>query len=293
MSELTLQAARRIDPRRVALAAGRDLGGFRRRRHHRRPRVTAPGRFRRSTSRTPISTSGSACRPASPRCCVAAVSAGMAFALSRAWTAPGASGSGGSRPGRCWRWAWSSCSACTPGSQTRGVSWDGVLPARCCARDRARSCAALRIFRSQPKAQAMFGAAIVLWLVGGALDNPDFSPSRTWAPEILEMAAGVLFALSLLGAASLSRRPVLPARGERHEALARPDRRRGARPRQVPPDPDRHPLVTAAFGIQDVLLHTGDYHGHRVADPRHQHRADALGDVPGLADLLGRACSRS
>jgi hypothetical protein len=121
----------------------------------------------------------------------------------------------------------------------------------------------MRILESEWTTQAMFGAAIVLWLAGGVLDNPSLIASNA-AAEIFEMAAGALFALSLV-----MRLRHLAAQ---YYPLEEADTRLSLD--QIAAEVlDRANfrliaigivVITAAFGIQDVLLHTGNYHGHRA-----------------------------
>src|SRR3954452_1372134 len=81
--------------------------------------------------------------------------------------------------------------------QSRGVHWAvAYLPLLLLGS--AALLSALRIYRRQPEAQAVFGAGIVLWLAGSALDNPDLALSGSGA-EILEMAGAICLFLGLLG----------------------------------------------------------------------------------------------
>ena len=146
--------------------------------------------------------------------------------------------------------------------ETRGVSWTAFyLPLVAIATVPLVN--AMLILRSQLKVQAMFGAAIVLWLVGAGLDNPDFLAYNV-GPEILEMAAGVLFAVSLLARLQYLAAQYYPleenvTRLSVDQIAAEVLERVKFRPILI-----GILLVTAAFGIQDVFLHTGNYHGHRV-----------------------------
>jgi hypothetical protein len=109
----------------------------------------------------------------------------------------------------------------------------------------------------------MFGAAILLWLAGGALDNPNLVSANV-GTEILEMAAGVLFALSLLARLRYLAAQYYPLE-ETHTRLSLDQIAAEIFDRvKFRPIAIGLILVTAAFGIQDVLLHTGDYTGHRV-----------------------------
>jgi hypothetical protein len=121
----------------------------------------------------------------------------------------------------------------------------------------------MRIFRSQPKVQALFGSGILLWLAGGALDNPGFvSPNAGVA--ILEMAAGALFTVSLLARLRYLAAQYYPleeadTRLSVDQIAAEVFDRVEFRPIVI-----GLILVAAAFGIQEIFLQTGDYRGHRV-----------------------------
>jgi hypothetical protein len=82
--------------------------------------------------------------------------------------------------------------------------------------------------------------------------------------EILEMAAGMLFALSLLARLRYLAAQYYPLE-EAHTRLSLDQIAAEILDRvKFRPIAIGLILVTAAFGTQDVLLHTGDYTGHRV-----------------------------
>jgi hypothetical protein len=259
MSELTLQAARRIDPRKVGLALAViwvvfaivgiivDRGGS-----------WTLQAFNPADSDLDDRLS----MPASFTALLMLLAAGMAFALSRVDR---------TRREKIWRLAgWALVVIGV--EQLLGVhSWLVV------SRDVPWTIAylplllvgtlvlvrAMPVLKSQPAVQAMFGAAIVLWAGAGALDNPDFVTSNA-ATEILEMAAGSLFALSLLARLRYLAAQYYPLE-EAHTRLSVD---------QIAAEALDHVkfrpiltgilLVTAAFAIQHVLLQTNDYHEHRV-----------------------------
>ncbi len=259
MSELTLQAARRIDPRRVGLALAViwavfaivgiivDRGGS-----------WTLQAFNPADSDLDHRLS----MPASFTALLLLLAAGMAFALSRVDR---------TRREKTWRLAgWALLVIGV--EQLLGVhSWLVV------SRDIPWTIAylplllvgavvlvrAMQLLKSQPAVQAMFGAAIVLWAGAGALDNPDFVTSNA-ATEILEMAAGALFALALLARLRYLAAQYYPLE-EAHTRLSVD---------QIAAEALDHVkfrpiligilLVTAAFAIQHVLLQTNDYHDHRV-----------------------------
>jgi hypothetical protein len=259
MSELTLQAARRVDPRRVALLLASVWAVF-----------TIVGTivdtghgswtlqaFKLVDSDLDLRLS----MPASFTALLLALSAGMAFALSHV-----------DRTRREGKWrlaAWAlvvlsveQLLGVHSWLETKGVSWvDFYLPLIALATvPLART---LVILRSQPRVQAMFGIAILLWLVAAALDNPDFLAYNV-GPEILEMASGTLFVLALLSRLQYLAAQYYPleeavTRLSLDQITAEVLERVRFRPILI-----GIVLATAAFGIQDVFLHTGNYHGHRV-----------------------------
>jgi hypothetical protein len=259
MSELTLQAARRIDPRRVGLLL---LGiwlvlaalGIVVDRGHGSSTFQA---FNLDDSDLDRRLS----MPASFTALLVLVGAGLAFALSRVDR---------TRREPIWRLAaWALIAlgleqllGVHSWIQARGVSWNACyLPLMILAT--MALLRAMGIFRNQVKVQSMFGAAILLWLAGGALDNPNLVSANV-GTEILEMAAGVLFALSLLARLRYLAAQYYPLE-ETHTRLSLDQIAAEIFDRvKFRPIAIGLILVTAAFGIQDVLLQTGDYTGHRV-----------------------------
>jgi hypothetical protein len=259
MSELTLQAARRIDPRRAGLLL---LGiwlvfaalGIVVDRGHGSGTFQA---FNLSDSDLDRRLS----MPASFTALLVLLSAGMAFALSRVDR---------TRREPIWRLAaWALVAlgleqllGVHSWLQTRGVSWTACyLPLVLLAA--AALLRAFGIFTNQLKVQGMFGAAILLWLAGGVLDNPNFVSANV-GTEILEMAAGMLFALSLLARLRYLAAQYYPLE-EAHTRLSLDQIAAEILDRvKFRPIAIGLILVMAAFGTQDVLLHTGDYTGHRV-----------------------------
>jgi hypothetical protein len=146
--------------------------------------------------------------------------------------------------------------------ETQGLSWTvSYLPLMILAT--AALLRALPIFRNQSGVQGMFGGAILLWLAGAALDNPNLVSANVGA-QILEMAAGGLFLLSLLARLRYLAAQYYPLE-EAHTRLSVDQIAAEVFDRvKFRPIAIGLILVTAAFGIQDVLLHTGDYTGHRV-----------------------------
>jgi hypothetical protein len=141
--------------------------------------------------------------------------------------------------------------------QSRGVPF-GVAYVPLLLAGLAALLGTLRIFHRQPRSQAVFGAALVLWLAGGALDNPAVGHSAT--AEVVEMAAAVMFGLALLARLRYLARQYYPlnepdTRLTPDEIAAEAVGRVRLRPIAV-----GLALVTAAFAIQYVLLHSGNYH---------------------------------
>jgi hypothetical protein len=123
---------------------------------------------------------------------------------------------------------------------------------------------AYRVLERQPRTQALFGAAVLAWLIGGVLDVT----SNAGGAEIFEMAGAALFVVSLLSRCQYLARAYHPI----DEVETRPsiDEIAGAVIRRI--EFRRVAivlgLVTAAFALQYVILHTGNY--------RHSERAPIL-----------------
>jgi hypothetical protein len=259
MSELTLQAARRVDPRRVALALAAIWLAF-----------AALGimvdRGYGSWTFQAFDLADSdldrrLSMPSSFTALLVLLAAGMAFSLARVDR---------TRRERTWWLAGVALGALGVEQllgvhswlETRGVSWEAcylpllVITAVPLVR-------AMGILQSKWTTQAMFGGAIVLWLAGGALDNPSFIASNP-ASELFEMAAGGLFALSLLLRLRYLAAQYYPLE-EAHTRLSLDQIAAEVFDRvKFRPIAIGLVVITAAFGILDVLLHTGNYRGHRV-----------------------------
>jgi hypothetical protein len=259
MSELTLQAARRIDPRRVALVLAGIWAVF-----AIVGTIVDTGHGAWTLQAFKLVDSDLDLRlsmPASFTALLLGCSAVMAFALSHVDR---------TRRERKWRLAaWALLAlgveqllGIHSWLESRDISWTlTYLPLVALAT--VPLVGAMRILRSQLKVQAMFGAAILLWLVAAALDNPDFLAYNV-GPEILEMASATLFALSLLARLRYLASQYYPF----EEVVTR------LSVDQIAAEAMEHirfrpiliaiVLVAAAFGIQDVFLHKGNYHGHQV-----------------------------
>jgi hypothetical protein len=258
MGELTLQAARRIDPKRVGIALGAIWAVF----------AIVGIVVDRSGSWTLQAFNPAdsdldqrLSMPASFTALLLALAAGMAFALSRVDR---------TRRERTWRFAGIALFAMSVEQllgvhawlENRGVDWTiAYLPLLVAATVVLFN--AMRMLKSQPRVQAIFGGAIVLWGGGAVLDNPDFVTSSA-ASEILEMAAGILFALALVARLRYLAAQYYPleeadTRLSVDQIAAEVLDRVKFRPILI-----GILLVAAAFAVQDVLLQTDDYHEHRV-----------------------------
>jgi hypothetical protein len=254
MSELTLQAARRIDPKRVALllvaiSAVLAIVGI----------VVENGYGAWTFQAFSLADSDLDRRlgmPATFTGLLLGLSAGIAFALA---------GVDRTRRHKAWRLAGFALLAFGVEEvlgvhswlEDQGVPW-ALAYVPLLAVGTAALAWVLGYLRSQRGTQALFGAAIVLWLVGAVFDNPHALTSSS-AEEIFEMAAASLFVLALLQRLRYLARQYYPLEeGETRlsldqivaEAANRVKLRRIA---------IGLALVTAAFAIQYVLLHTGDY----------------------------------
>jgi hypothetical protein len=258
MGELTLQAARRIDPRRVGITLAAiwavlaivgivvDRGGS-----------WTLQAFNPADSDLDHRLS----MPASFTALLLLLAAGMAFALSRVDR---------TRRERTWRLAGTALLVIGVEQLLgvhswlvdHGVDWTvAYLPLLLLGS--VALIGAMRVLKSQPAVQAIFGSAIVLWAGAGALDNPDFVTSNA-APELLEMAAGVLFALALLARLRYLAAQYYPleeadTRLSVDQIAAEILDRVKFRPILI-----AIVLVATAFAVQHVLLQTNDYHDHRV-----------------------------
>ena len=259
MSELTLQAARRIDPKRIALALAGiwaifALVGLAVELGHGDWTLQA---FNLADSDLERRLS----MPASFTGLLLLLASGMAFALSAVDR---------TRRQRTWRLAGlalvvfglDELFGLHSWLEQHGVAWTySYLPLL--ALGTAALYRTVRVFRSQRVVQVLFAAAVGLWLAGGVLDNPDLLESNA-AAQIIEMAAAALLALCTLERLRYLGRQYYPleeadTRLSVDQIAAEVVDRVKLRPLAI-----ALVLLTAAFAIQDVLLHTGDYHGHRV-----------------------------
>jgi hypothetical protein len=259
MSELTLQAARRIDPKRIALALAGiwaifALVGIAVELGHGDSTLQA---FNLADSDLERRLS----MPASFTGLLLLLASGMAFALSAVDR---------TRRQRTWRLAGlalvvfglDELFGLHSWLEQRGVAWTySYLPLL--ALGTTALYWTVRVFRSQRVVQVLFAAAVGLWLAGGVLDNPDLLESNA-AAQIIEMAAAALLALCTLERLRYLGRQYYPleeadTRLSVDQIAAEVVDRVKLRPLAI-----ALVLLTAAFAIQDVLLHTGDYHGHRV-----------------------------
>lgn len=258
MGELTLQAARRIDPKRVGIALAAiwavfaivgivvDRGGS-----------WTLQAFNPADSDLDDRLS----MPASFTALLLLAAAGMALALSRVDR---------TRRERTWRRA--GLALLVIGVEQllgihswlveRGVDWTiAYLPLLLIGTVLLFN--AMSVLKSQPAVQAVFGGATVLWVLAGALDNPDFVTSNA-ATEILEMGAGVLFVLSLLARLRYLAAQYYPleeadTRLSIDQIAAEVLDRVKFRPILI-----AIVAVSTAFAVQHVLLQTNDYHDHSV-----------------------------
>jgi hypothetical protein len=142
--------------------------------------------------------------------------------------------------------------------QSRGVSWNFCyLPMLVLGT--LALLGVLEIFGRERRIQLMFGAAMVAWVAGGIVDNPNLIGSDSGA-ELLEMAAAIGFTLGLLGRLRYLARQYYPLdeAGTRlsvdqiaAEVIAKVALRRLAYVL---------PVIMGALALQYVLLHTGNYH---------------------------------
>src|SRR5689334_1352399 len=194
MKELTLQAARKVDPRRLGFALAAiwavfTLAGI----------AVARGYAAWTLQAFKLEDSNLDLRLSMPASFTALL------LLGAAWLAFALAGVDRTRRHRKWQLAgWALLAfgleellGVHSWLQSRGAHWS-ITYVPLLLLGTAALVSALRVYRRQPEAQGIFGAGIVLWLAGGALDNPDLSLSSSGA-EILEMAAAICFLLGLLG----------------------------------------------------------------------------------------------
>jgi hypothetical protein len=259
MSELTLQAARRIDPRRVGLALAAVWGvfaicgiavetGY--------GDVTLAA-FKLADSDLDRRLS----MPASFTALLLLLAAGIAFALADVDR---------TRRRRPWRLAAVALAlfgleellGAHAWLEARGVGWT-MAYAPLLALGGVALCQAVSIFNSQRIVQVGFAAAVGLLVAGGVLDDPNLIASNAPA-QLVQMAAAGALALCLLERLRYLARRYYPLE-EADTRLSADQLTSEAIDRlRLRPIAAGLVLVTAAFAIQDVFLHTGNYHGHRV-----------------------------
>jgi len=255
MSELTLQAARRIGPKRIALALAGiwtlfALAGL----------VVELGHGGWALRAFDLADSDLERRlslPASFTALLLLFAGAMAFALA---------GVDRSRRRRTWQLA--GLAFVTFGLEKlvglhswldeRGVSWFiSYLPLL--ALGSAALYRTIRVFRSQTLVQIVFAGSVALWIVAGVLDNPDLLGSSA-AAQIVGMAAAALFALCLVERLCYLARQYYPLE-ERDTRLSVDQILAEALDRvKLQPLAVGLVLLTGALAVQEVLLQTGDYH---------------------------------
>jgi hypothetical protein len=121
----------------------------------------------------------------------------------------------------------------------------------------------IHVFRSQRTVQLLFATAVVLWLAAGLLDDPDLVASSA-AAQIVGMAAAALFTACLLERLRYLARQYYPL--EENDTRLSVDQIVAEAADLVKLQPIAIVLVllTSAFALQEVLLQTGNYHGHRI-----------------------------
>jgi hypothetical protein len=120
---------------------------------------------------------------------------------------------------------------------------------------------AMRILTNQPRTQTLFGSGLVAWVLGGALDGSTVHGIHHFGGiEILEMCAGAFFTVAMLARCQYLARAFHPI--DEVETRPRLEDIVGVVIDRI----DFRKIaiwigiVTGAFAIQYVLLHTGNYH---------------------------------
>jgi len=255
MSELTLQVARKISPRKVApvlagvwvffafiaIVMGRGIGSYN----------LQTFALQDSDLDSRLST------PASVTALLLLCAAGMAFALVNVDR---------SRRQKKWRLAGIALLAFSfeellgihSWLQSRGVSW-AVCYLPLLLLGTAALVGALRIFHRQSAIQPLFAGGIVCWFLGGAIDNPAVAGSNSGA-ELLEMAAAIAFALALLSRLRYLARQYYPV-DEAETRLSVDEIASEVIPRlRLRPIAIGLGIVMGVLAVQYVLLHRGNYH---------------------------------
>jgi hypothetical protein len=142
--------------------------------------------------------------------------------------------------------------------QSRGVSWNlCYLPMLLLGT--LALLGVLRIFRREPRIQAVFGAAMVACVAGGVVDNPNLIGSNPGA-ELLEMAAAIGFTVSLLARLRYLARQYYPL--DEADTRLTVDQIAAEAIGKVPLRPLAYalPAIMGVLALQYILLHTGNYH---------------------------------
>jgi hypothetical protein len=273
MSELTLQTARKLDPRKIGLGLAAlwaifAVIGL----------VAARGHFEWALQTVNPQHSSLDLQVSTTAILTSALmlgAAGMAFALA-----------GVDRTRRSLRWRRAGWAFVVLGVdalvgvhawlQSQGVSWAAACLPLVLVAGLALA-TAVQIFRSQRSVQVAFGAAIALWLAAALVDNPTV-PGSEGAAEMLAMAAAIVFALTLLARLRYLARQYYPL--EERETRLSVD--------QIAAEIlDRLPLrrvaivlgvLVAAESIQYLLLHVPGYpHCPSVLDACHARDAEKIG----------------
>jgi hypothetical protein len=273
MSELTLQAARKIDPKRVALAlgaiwavfaligaiVGRGYGAW----------GLQTFNPQHSSLDLQVSTTGAF------TAFLLLSAAGLACALMNVDRA---------RRRRQWRLvAWALLAlgldellGVHSWLQSEGVSWN-IAYAPVAALALVALLGAVDIFRSQRGAQAIFSGAILLWLAAALLDSPSI-PGGEGGAEVLAMASAILFALALVERLRYLARQYYPL--EEADTRLTVDQIAAEALNRLPIRGLAIALIaiTALEAIQFLLFHDPGYpHCPAVLDPCHAREAAPIG----------------
>lgn len=273
MSELTLQAARKIDPKRVAFAlgviwavfaligaiVGRGYGAW-------ALQTVTP---QHSSLDLQVSNTGAF------TAFLLLSAAGLACALVNVDR---------SRRRRKWRLvAWALLAlgldellGIHPWLQSEGISWN-IAYAPVAALALLALVGAVQIFRSQRGAQAVFSGGIVLWLAAVLVDSPSI-PGGEGGAEVLAMSSAILLALALLERLRYLARQYYPV--EEDETRLTVDQIAAEALNRFPIRGFAIALVaiTAAEAIQFLLLHDPGYpHCPAVLDACHARDAAPIG----------------
>jgi hypothetical protein len=120
----------------------------------------------------------------------------------------------------------------------------------------------LYTLRTRPRAQFAFGLAMVGWLGAFVADGSRAPGAHDMAlPELIEFVAAGLFCIALL-----ARLQYIAWRTDPLEQIAAPEVSRAASQLVARINLERLMIVLGAliagFALQDIILHTGNYHGH-------------------------------